>query len=123
MSVKIKSCPFCGSSRVESWETWHPIFHVQCDKCDAMGSASANKADAVEWWNAVPRRIDRKACAQRFARLQTAHDKARRQGKAEAVAKIKAEREHSTWAAEREAWLRAPIEMVNERWDPDRDDQ
>lgn len=109
MTAKPKSCPFCGSSRVEVWETWHPNFTLQCAKCGAVSPCAASEEDAIEWWNVVPRRINAKTCA----RLKAALGKARRERirrKAEVDAKTeKTERERSTWAAKRKAWLRAPI--------------
>lgn len=114
MTVKIKRCLFCGSSRVETWESWHPNFTVECERCGASGPCAGSEADAIEWWNETTRPRRNPKIAQRIVRLKAAHDKASRQRiakeKAEAAAIANAERERRKWIAEREAWLRAPIE-------------
>ena len=62
---KIKPCPFCGNeiADVDDWETYA---QVTCGMCDAAGPCCNDVEEAVERWNAVPRKgdaeMEKKSC-------------------------------------------------------------
>lgn len=54
---ELKPCPFCGNESVgvDEWETYA---QVTCGRCDAAGPCCNDVEEAVERWNAVPRKED-----------------------------------------------------------------
>lgn len=61
---KIKPFPFCGNENadVDDWETYA---QVTCGRCDAAGPCCNDVEEAIERWNAVPRKEDaemKKSC-------------------------------------------------------------
>ena len=53
MTVKLKSCPFCGSSDldIESAGCAHDMYNVACGGCEAWGPTEDTKEKAIEKWN------------------------------------------------------------------------
>lgn len=56
----ILKCPFCNSRNVELVKhndelPTLPKYYVQCNVCQARGSATFDEKNAVEWWNRIPR--------------------------------------------------------------------
>lgn len=54
---KIKPCPFCGNKNVEA-NDGRTYAQVTCGRCDAAGPCCNDVEEAVEQWNAVPRKED-----------------------------------------------------------------
>ena len=54
---QIKPCPFCGSDDLSVPE-WSNKSYVQCGKCHAHGPDGKDREEAIERWNAAPRKED-----------------------------------------------------------------
>lgn len=57
--MEIKPCPSCGSDK--KLRVGGPIFskmYVVCNNCGAYGPNGDNKDEAIEYWNAAPRKED-----------------------------------------------------------------
>jgi len=50
---KVYPCPFCGSKKIETFETWKRGFTVECDNCFAAGPRALTQNKAIEAWNVV----------------------------------------------------------------------
>jgi hypothetical protein len=113
-----KACPFCGLKRVVVYETWHPAFTVECDRCGASGPQAATEEASIAWWNELPRAANASKTASRLAALrrvqrQADAERKREQERREAP-KRKRERSYAKWAAARKAWLSAPVDEVHD---------
>lgn len=62
MDEKLKPCPFCGSTKLETieicrewsdgWDDyWENYWHVRCNSCDVLVGEFFEEAEAVEAWN------------------------------------------------------------------------
>lgn len=63
--MEIKPCPFCGSDYLSAPE-WSNKSYVRCGKCHAHGPDGKDREEAIERWNAAPRKKDAemgKSCA------------------------------------------------------------
>lgn len=58
MTPSPKPCPFCGCAflHIKATNRDRGGEHVGCLKCRALGPFGGDEADAVELWNAAPRR-------------------------------------------------------------------
>ena len=54
---KLKPCPFCGNENVEANDR-RIYAQVTCGRCDAAGPCCNDLEEAIERWNAVPRKED-----------------------------------------------------------------
>lgn len=103
----LKPCPFCGSTLLMDYFDCR----IECENCGAHGPQASSTENAVKWWNEVPRLSGGELNRQRWrwaARLR-AMEKEEKRSKAERKKAEALEREYKKWAADREAWLRAPI--------------
>jgi hypothetical protein len=105
--------------QLESWEGMRGVA-IECNRCGATGPQALTEDEALLWWNEAPRPNNAKIMAQRgrySARLRSMKRQLKRE-EAEAKAareaieapKRKRDREYATWAKQREAWLRAPVD-------------
>jgi len=114
--MKLKPCPFCGSTRsLLVWETLRGTT-VQCDRCGVQGPHAIDEVAAAAWWDEVKRpsasMLARATARLRALRRQQKREAAEAKDEAErrAAPKRAQEREYRQWAADREAWLRCPVE-------------
>lgn len=54
---QIKPCPFCGNDALSVLE-WNNKSFVRCGKCYAYGPNGGNEEEAIQLWNAAPRKED-----------------------------------------------------------------
>jgi hypothetical protein len=110
-----KPCPFCGSTRLQTWEGVRGTT-VECNRCAASGPHACDEIDAIILWNMTPRLSPARLKMQRAVLRRVARQRKREEVEAKAARerieapKRKREREYATWASEREAWLRAPVD-------------
>jgi hypothetical protein len=108
-------CPFCCSTIVEVWMSWHPRCEVQCENCGAQGPVASTEEKAILWWNEIARPANPKTVRSRWSSRCRAVQKEVARVAAEAKRaernspEAKQLRKDRQWAAEREAWLRAPV--------------
>ena len=56
--MDVKPCPLCGKESVIEWTHADMFCHVECTYCEVCGPAASMESEAVEGWNALPRRED-----------------------------------------------------------------
>ena len=49
--MTLKSCPFCGSTKIELNDPDIPTRWVGCENCGAIGPDAKSDREAVELWN------------------------------------------------------------------------
>lgn len=55
--MEIKACPFCGNEKANA-DSFGNVFFVKCEGCNACGPDGKNEEEAIERWNAAPRKED-----------------------------------------------------------------
>ena len=53
--MKIRTCPFCGSTKVEICRTNEFACWVRCAECGADAPSAAKREDAIGIWNFRPK--------------------------------------------------------------------
>ena len=56
--VKLKPCPFCGSTDVAVIGNDDRLFNVECSDCGILGPVSSSYEYAVLYWNNRPREVE-----------------------------------------------------------------
>ena len=55
---RVRSCPFCGSQKVNISRTNENACWVECDNCDAQTSSHPSRVGAIAKWNKRSRKIE-----------------------------------------------------------------